>query len=174
MQSRWFYLFVFVIAQTIAYILDWMIIHKKDYKLPYLISLLVSIGLFIYAFYRKANINVTDKPLQDVDNILLGTVVLSVITVCLWRYISKPFIQFLVVLNVLVSTISMNYMYANNILSTVYGQSQISTEKLHERAMIIKKKLLQFATYKKMIKTFIVFLIHIANITHRCYKDIMA
>ncbi|AQQ66091.1 MULTISPECIES: YfhO family protein [Bacillus] len=132
MQSRWFYLFVFVIAQTIAYILDWMIIHKKDYKLPYLISLLVSIGLFIYAFYRKANINVTDKPLQDVDNILLGTVVLSVITVCLWRYISKPFIQFLVVLNVLVSTISMNYMYANNILSTVYGQSQISTEKLHE------------------------------------------
>ncbi|PFF07134.1 multidrug transporter, partial [Bacillus anthracis] len=28
--------------------------------------------------------------------------------------------------------ISMNYMYANNILSTVYGQSQISTEKLHE------------------------------------------
>lgn len=126
MQSRWFYLFVFVIAQTIAYILDWMIIHKKDYKLPYLISLLVSIGLFIYAFYRKANINVTDKPLQDVDNILLGTVVLSVITVCLWRYISKPFIQFLVVLNVLVSTISMNYMYANNILSTVYGQSDFN------------------------------------------------
>ncbi|WP_249728601.1 hypothetical protein, partial [Bacillus paralicheniformis] len=69
-----------------------------------------------YALYRKANINVTDKPLQDVDNILLGTVVLSVITVCLWRYISKPFIQFLVVLNILVSTISMNYIYANNIL----------------------------------------------------------
>ncbi|WP_242235779.1 YfhO family protein [Bacillus cereus group sp. BfR-BA-01316] len=131
MQYRWLYLFVFVIAQTIAYILDWMIVHKKEHKLLYIMSSLVSIGLFIYAFYRKVNINVSDKPLQAVDNILIGTIVLSVITVCLWRYLSKPFIQFLVVVNVLVSTISMNYMYANNILSTAFGQSNATKEALH-------------------------------------------
>ncbi|MED0960277.1 YfhO family protein [Bacillus paramycoides] len=141
MQYRWLYLFVFVIAQTIAYILDWMIVHKKEYKLPYIISSLVSIGLFIYAFYRKVNINVTDKPLQAVDNILLGTVVLSAITVCLWRYLSKHFIQFLVVLNVLISTISMNYMYANNMLSTVFGQSTVSAERLHESGFDNKEEI---------------------------------
>ncbi|KFN04134.1 multidrug transporter [Bacillus clarus] len=129
MQYRWLYLFVFVIAQTIAYILDWMILYKKEHKAFYIISSLVATGLFIYAFYRKVNIN--DKPLEVVDNILIGTIALSIVTICLWRYLSKPFIQLLVVVNILVSTISMNYMYANNILSTVFGQRNATTEALH-------------------------------------------
>ncbi|PGQ13263.1 YfhO family protein [Bacillus cereus] len=130
MQSRWLYLFVFVIAQTIAYILDWMLVHKKKHKVLYIISSLVATGLFIYTLYRKVNIDA--KPLQKVDIMLIGTIVFSAITLCLWRYLSKPFIQFLVVLNIIISTISMNYIYAHSILSTAFGQRNVPTEKLHE------------------------------------------
>ena len=136
-------------------------------------SSLVSIGLFIYAFYRKVNINVSDKPLQVVDNILIGTIVLSLITVCLWRYLSKPFIQFLVVVNVLVSTISMNYMYANNILISLSDKAMLQKKLYMYLAMITKMRLLPFVIYKNMIRTFIVFLTQVAPITHQCYKVIM-
>ncbi|PFW72067.1 multidrug transporter, partial [Bacillus pseudomycoides] len=72
MQYRWFYLFAFVVAQTVAYILDWMLLHKKNVNS--LIGPLLATALFIYAFYRKVNINA--QPLQTIDKILICTTVL--------------------------------------------------------------------------------------------------
>ncbi|MGI2731917.1 YfhO family protein [Bacillus cytotoxicus] len=129
MQYRWYYLFSFIIAQTVAYILDWMLLHKKENKLMYLISALLATGLFIYAFMRKVNIN--DQPLDEVDHMLISVIVISILTICLWRYLSKIFLQFLVILNVLINVIFINYMYSENVLSKPFGQRNVTKESLH-------------------------------------------
>ncbi|MFJ8528880.1 YfhO family protein [Bacillus sp. NPDC094106] len=129
MQYRWFYLFAFVVAQAVAYILDWMFLHKKENKIAYVISTILATGLFIYAFNRKVNIN--EQPLNEVDNMLISVILISILTICLWRYLSKIFIQFLIVINVLVNIIFINYMYAEDVLSKAFGQRNVTEESLH-------------------------------------------
>ncbi len=127
MQYRWFYLFAFVVAQTVAYILDWMLLHKKNVNS--LIGPLLATALFIYAFYRKVNINA--QPLQTIDKILICTTVLSIITILLWRYLSKVALQCFIVLNVLVNVIFINYFYSDFSLSKHFNQAGVTKESLH-------------------------------------------
>ena len=93
---------------------------------------LLATTLFIYAFYRKVNINA--QPLQTIDKILICTTVLSIITILLWRYLSKVALQCFIVLNVLVNVIFINYFYSDFALSKHFNQAGVTKESLHGRS----------------------------------------
>ena len=93
---------------------------------------LLATALFIYAFYRKVNINA--QPLQTIDNILICITVLSIITILLWRYLSKVALQCFIVLNVLVNVIFINYFYSDFALSKHFNQAGVTKESLQTRS----------------------------------------
>ena len=62
---------------------------------------------------------------------LICTTVLSIITILLWRYLSKVALQCFIVLNVLVNVIFINYFYSDFALSKHFNQAGVTKESLH-------------------------------------------
>ncbi|MBO1582025.1 YfhO family protein [Bacillus sp. XF8] len=128
MQSRWFFLFVFVIAQAIAYILDWLLSHKSKF-IYVLTTIVLASGTFIYGFNHKLNVN--GKAFTKIDYITMGVIVASIIMLSIWRFVPKKFIQFLIALNILFNLAIVNYAYSDKSLGEYFGQARVTKETLH-------------------------------------------